>query len=67
MRYQLNEPYEPSTSNELDPALHDLYSESIGEYYRESYDYGTDYDEMPIDDDTPPDWVQEQMDEEIPF
>jgi len=68
MRYQLNEPYEPSTSRELlDPSLNDLYRESIEEYYHEANDYGVDYDEMPEDAGECPDWVQEQIDEEIPF
>tara|TARA_Y100000310_G_C20430385_1_gene691186 strand:+ start:356 stop:583 length:228 start_codon:yes stop_codon:yes gene_type:complete len=67
MRYQLNEPYEPSTSNELDPALRDLYSESLEEYYREEREYGADYDEMPDEMSECPEWVQEQIDEEIPF
>jgi len=67
MRYKLNEPYEPSTSNEPDPALRDLYSESLEEYYREEREYGADYDEMLDEMSECPEWVQEQIDEEIPF
>jgi len=74
MRYKTKQPYEPSTSHELDdPTLFDLYRESIEEHYRGDYAFDLDYDEMPEDDANEcPEWVQEQIDEailddEIPF
>lgn len=50
-----------------DPSLQDLIQETIEEYYREDYNCGVDYDEMPDDSEECPEWVREQLDEDIPF
>jgi hypothetical protein len=41
---------------------------SSEEYYEDMYDFGGDYDYMPEDmEDECPEWIQEQLDEEMPF
>lgn len=41
---------------------------SSEEYYSEMYDFGEGYDTMPEDlEEECPEWIQEQMDEDIPF
>jgi hypothetical protein len=51
-----------------EPSLKDLYTISSEEYYEENYDFGGSYDPMPLDlEEECPQWVQEQIDEEIPF
>ncbi len=38
------------------------------EYYGDMYDFGDDYDSMPEDmENECPEWIQEQLDEELPF
>ena len=54
--------------NRTDPTLKDLYTISSEEHYEEDYDFGGSYDPMPLDlEEECPQWVQEQIDEEIPF
>ena len=50
----------------LDPTLKDLYSETSEEYYGDMYGYADDYDELDLDEECP-DWVMEQIDEDLPF
>jgi hypothetical protein len=51
-----------------EPSLKDLYTISSEEYYEENYDFGGSYDPMPLDmEEECPQWMQEQIDEEIPF
>ena len=41
---------------------------SSEEYYEDMYDFGENYDSMPEDmEDECPEWIQEQLDEEMPF
>ncbi len=41
---------------------------SSEEYYDEMYDFGDTYDALPVDTETEcPEWIQEQLDEELPF
>ena len=51
-----------------DPTLKYLYTQTSEEYYAEMYDFGDSYDQMPEDEEEEcPQWVQEQLDEDIPF
>jgi len=51
-----------------DPTLDDLTTISSEEFYGEMYDFGGSYDPMPPDmDEECPDWIQEELDEDIPF
>lgn len=51
-----------------DPSLQDLIQETIEEYYKEEPIYGVDYDEMPEDlEGECPEWIKEQLDDDIPF
>jgi len=51
-----------------DPTLDDLATISSEEYYGEMYDFGGSYDPMPLDmDEECPDWIQEELDEDIPL
>jgi len=40
---------------------------SSEEFYEENYDFGGSYDAVDFNSDECPDWVQEEIDEEIPF
>ena len=42
---------------------------SSEEYYEDMYDFGGEYDSMPEDMEMEdcPDWIREQLDEDIPF
>jgi len=62
----INSNQEPKMLN--DPSLQDLIQETIEEYYKEEYNYGLDYDEMPEDlEGECPEWIKEQLDDDIPF
>lgn len=51
-----------------DPILNDFIQVAIEEYYKEEPIYGVDYDEMPEDLGAEcPEWIKEQLDEDIPF
>ena len=51
-----------------DPTLNYLATISSEEYYEEMYDFGGSYDPMPLDmEEECPEWIQEQLDEEMPF
>ena len=51
-----------------EPSLSDLYTQSSDEYYSEMYDFGEGHDPVPEDmEEECPEWIQEQLDEEIPF
>ena len=50
----------------IDPTLKDLYTETSEEYYGDMYGYTETYDELDLDEECP-DWVQQQLDEEMPF
>jgi hypothetical protein len=49
-------------------SLSDLYIKSSEEFYGEMYNFGEGYDTSPDDmEEECPEWIQEQLDEEIPF
>lgn len=50
--------------NLSDPTLNDLANISSEEYYEEMFDFSDDFENL---DDDCPDWVMEQIDEELPF
>ena len=51
-----------------DPSHKYPYTQTSEEFYSEMYDFGESHEPMPEEDATEcPEWIQEQLDEEIPF
>ena len=50
----------------FDPTLDDLINPASEEYYSEMLGYTDDFDDIDLDEECP-DWVMEQIDEELPF
>jgi len=55
----------PYRDEPLSQTFHKIISSE--EFYEENYDFGGSYDPEVYDSDECPDWVQEEIDAEIPF